>query len=111
MLGKCGAIVGAFPTFYPATLESNQLLPYSPSAMTTQQTVTGIIENIRAHAEEYGAPLGESLHALAQQICTSENISPTVRKLFGSENGLYRENPNRDEDIAQLFSELGLPKL
>jgi len=79
--------------------------------MTTQQTLTGIIQNIRAHAEEYGAPLGESLHALAQQICNSDTISPTVRKLFGSENGLYHENPNRDADIAQLFAELGLPKL
>lgn len=111
MLRKCGAIVGAFPTFYPATLESNQLLPYSSSAMTTLQTVTGIIQNIRAHAEEYGAPLGEALHALAQQIMTPKDISPTVQKLFGSDNGLYCENTNRDADIAQLFAELGLPKL
>ena len=79
--------------------------------MTTQQALTGIIENIRAHAEEYAAPLGESLHALAQQIMTPKDISPTVRKLFGSENGLYRDNSNRDADIAQLLSELGLPKL
>lgn len=78
--------------------------------MTTQQTVTGIIQNIRAHAEEYGAPLGEALHGLAQRICSERDISPTVRKLFGPENALYANNASRDADITELFKELGLPK-
>ncbi len=78
--------------------------------MTTPTTVTSIIDNIRAHAHEYEAPLGEALHSLAQQIHSAEDISPTVLRLFGPENRLYRKNPSREADIASLFQEIGLPK-
>lgn len=78
--------------------------------MTTQKTVTTIVQNIRAHADEYAGALGEALHGLAQQITSPGDISPTVEKLFGPENGLYAGNPCRDEDLSRLFEEIGLPK-
>jgi hypothetical protein len=78
--------------------------------MLVKKSVTEIVVNIQAHAEEYAAPLGEALHGLAQRICSEQDISPTVQKLFGPGNGLYANNDNRDADIAQLFKEIGLPK-
>ncbi len=78
--------------------------------MTVHNSVDQIAGNIRAHAEEYDAPLGEALHGLAQRIHTENDISPTVRKLFGSENALYKHNEGRDADMAELFKEIGLPK-
>lgn len=78
--------------------------------MLVKESVTQIVGNIRAHAEEYDAPLGEALHSLAQRICSEKDISPTVQKLFGPENALYANNDNKEADITQLFKEIGLPK-
>jgi hypothetical protein len=78
--------------------------------MLVEKSVDQIIGNIRAHAHEYEAPLGDALHDLAQRICTENDISPTVRKLFGPENALYTCNEGRETDIAELFKEIGLPR-
>jgi hypothetical protein len=78
--------------------------------MLVNKSVEQIIGNIRAHADEYEAPLGEALHSLAQRISTEKDISATVRKLFGPENALYKSNEGRETDIAELFKEIGLPK-
>ena len=79
-------------------------------AMQAAANIEHIISNLHQHADHYDGDLGASLRELAQQISMSHQATPVVEKLFGPDNGLYGNNPNRDADVALLFQELRIPE-